>query len=142
MARALCIVLALLVSGLSAGAATLSVLTLGDSLTAGYGLAPGEAFPDKLEQALKAKGYDVRVINAGVSGDTSAAGLERLDWVLTGDVGAAIVELGSNDALRGIDPGQTRLALSQILEKLRDRHIPVLLAGMRAPRNLGPDYVE
>ncbi|MFL5260585.1 MAG: arylesterase [Hyphomicrobiales bacterium] len=135
-------IITVLLAGVPASAARLSILAFGDSLTAGYGLPPGKGFPEKLEQALKQSGHDVRVINAGVSGDTSAAGLERLDWVLTDKVDGAIVELGANDALRGIDPARTRSALSEILAKLRSRNIPVLLAGMRAPRNLGPDYVE
>jgi acyl-CoA thioesterase-1 len=142
MLRVLLVAITVLLAGIPAGAAKLSILAFGDSLTAGYGLPPGEGFPEKLEQALKKSGLDVRVVNAGVSGDTSTAGLERLDWVLTGEIDGAIVELGANDALRGIDPERTRSALSEIITKLRSRNIPVLLAGMRAPRNLGPDYVE
>lgn len=124
----------------SARAEPTTILALGDSLTAGYGLPPDEAFPVKLEAALKAKGHNVRIINAGVSGDTASAGRDRLDWALTDDVDAAIVELGSNDALRGIDPKLTRAALEDILRKLQARNLPVLLAGMKAPRNLGPEY--
>jgi acyl-CoA thioesterase-1 len=142
MLRVLLVAITVLLAGIPAGAAKLSILAFGDSLTAGYGLPPGEGFPEKLEQALKKSGLDVRVVNAGVSGDTSTAGLERLDWVLTSEIDGAIVELGANDALRGIDPERTRSALSEIITKLRSRNIPVLLAGMRAPRNLGPDYVE
>ena len=142
MLRVLLVAITVLLTGIPAGAAELSILAFGDSLTAGYGLPPGEGFPEKLEQALKKSGHDVRVMNAGVSGDTSTAGLERLDWVLTSEIDGAIVELGANDALRGIDPERTRSALSEIITKLRSRNIPVLLAGMRAPRNLGPDYVE
>lgn len=121
-------------------AKTFTILAFGNSLTAGYGLAPGEAFPVKLEAALKAKGHDVRVINAGVSGDTSTAGRDRLNWALDANVSAVIVELGANDALRGIDPKQTKAALESILAELGRRKLPVLLAGMLAPRNLGPEY--
>lgn len=116
------------------------ILALGDSLTAGLGLEAKESFPAKLEAALQAKGLDVRVINAGVSGDTAQAGLSRLDWALTDEVEALIVELGANDVLRGLDPGQAEAALDGILQKAAARKLPVLLAGMRAPRNLGPEY--
>lgn len=119
-----------------------TILALGDSLTAGLGLASEESFPAKLEAALQAKGHDVRVINAGVSGDTAQAGLSRLDWALTEDVQALIVELGANDVLRGLDPAQAETALDAILAKAAERQLPVLLAGMRAPPNLGADYVE
>jgi len=117
-----------------------TILAFGDSLTAGLGVDPDSAFPPKLEAALKARGHKVKVINAGVSGDTASAGRDRLDWVLTDDVDAVIVELGANDALRGIPPAETRVALTAILETLKQRNLPVLLAGMLAPRNLGPDY--
>jgi acyl-CoA thioesterase-1 len=135
-------VFALFLAAAPAGAAAVNILALGDSLTAGFGVAPAEAFPVKLEAALKARGHDVRVINGGVSGDTSTAGRDRLGWVVTEDVNAVIVELGANDALRGIDPAGTDAALSAILGELSSRKLPVLLAGMRAPRNLGQDYVE
>lgn len=118
----------------------LRLLALGDSLTAGYGLAAAEAFPEKLEKALKAAGYDVHVINAGVSGDTTADGLARLDWALADKPGYAIVELGANDALRGLDPAQAYANLDAILSRLEERKIKVLLAGMYAPPNLGQDY--
>lgn len=124
----------------SAWSKTLTILAFGDSLTAGYGLPSNEAFPVKLETALKARGHDVTVINAGVSGDTTSGGRDRLAWSLTDDVGAVIVELGANDALRGIDPKQTKAALDAILGEIGKRKLPVLLAGMLAPRNLGPDY--
>jgi len=117
-----------------------TVLAFGDSLTAGLGVDPQSAFPAQLEEALKARGHKVRIINAGVSGDTAAAGRDRLDWVLTDDIDAVIVELGANDALRGIAPSETRTALSAILNTLKQRKLPVLIAGMMAPRNLGPDY--
>jgi len=121
-------------------AAPVTLLALGDSLTAGLGLETPEAFPARLEAALKAKGLDVRIVNAGVSGDTAAAGLARLDWALSDDVGGLIVELGANDALRGLDPVQTEAALDAILAKAAARKWPVLVAGMQAPPNLGPDY--
>ena len=118
------------------------IVVLGDSLSAGYGLPVDAAFPAKLAQALKAKGITVQVTNAGVSGDTASGGLGRLDWSVPAGTDAVIVELGANDALRGIDPKVTKAALDGILTKLRDRHIFVLLAGMQAPRNMGPDYVR
>lgn len=124
----------------AAAAQTVTILALGDSLTAGYGLQPSDAFPVKLEAALKAKGLDVKVINAGVSGDTALDGLSRLEWSLSDDVNAVIVELGANDALRGLAPQQAETAIDGILSKLGERKLPVLLAGMRAPPNLGPDY--
>lgn len=121
-------------------AGTTTILALGDSLTAGYGLDPGESMPDRLQAALRAKGMDVSIINAGVSGDTAAQGASRLDWALTADVKAAIVELGANDALRGLDPAQAETALREILQKLKACNIPTLLLGMKAPPNLGADY--
>jgi acyl-CoA thioesterase-1 len=124
-----------------ASAQTITILALGDSLTAGYGLQPSDAFPVKLEQALKAKGHDVEVINAGVSGDTALDGLSRLDWALSEEVDAAIVEFGANDALRGLQPAQAEAAIDGILGKLAEKKIPTLLAGMRAPPNLGPEYM-
>lgn len=141
MIRCALLALILLFSPLPAFAQEpVTLLAFGDSLTAGLGVDPQSAFPAKLEAALKARGHDVRVINAGVSGDTASAGRDRLDWVLSDDVDAVIVELGANDALRGIAPTETRSALSAILETLKQRKLPVLLAGMLAPRNLGPDY--
>lgn len=125
---------------------TLDVLVLGDSLSAGYGLEPGQSFPAKLEKKLIAGGLKVKVHNAGVSGDTASAGLSRLDWALAGVPGGkpdlAIVELGANDALRGIDPKVTIKALSGILERFRKDGVPVLLAGMKAPPNMGGDYLK
>jgi acyl-CoA thioesterase-1 len=118
------------------------IVVLGDSLSAGYGLPADDAFPAKLEQALKAKGNAVSVINAGVSGDTASGGLGRLDWSVPAGTEAVILELGANDSLRGIDPQLTKSALDSILDKLAARHISVLLAGMKAPRNMGPDYVK
>jgi acyl-CoA thioesterase-1 len=117
------------------------IVVLGDSLSAGYGL-PGEAaFPARLAVALKAKGITVTIANAGVSADTASGGLGRLDWSVPDGTEAVILELGANDALRGLDPNVTKTALDTILRKLKDRHIAVLLAGMRAPRNMGPDFV-
>ena len=124
----------------SAAAQTMTILALGDSLTAGYGLQPSDAFPVKLEAALKARGHDVAVINAGVSGDTALDGLSRLDWALSEDVNAVIVELGANDALRGLPAAQAETAIDGVLAKLKGKNLPVLLAGMRAPPNLGPEY--
>ncbi len=118
------------------------VLVLGDSLVAGYGLAAENAFPAQLERALRERGHPVQVINAGVSGDTSAGGLSRLDWALADQPDVVIVELGANDALRGIDPDQTRANLDQILKRLHEAGAEVLLAGMKAPRNMGPEYSE
>ncbi|WP_236025252.1 arylesterase [Arenibaculum pallidiluteum] len=142
-ATVLLAVLALLVLATPARAAgTLRILALGDSLTAGFGLPPEESFTTKLEQALKARGHDVSVINGGVSGDTTAGGLARLDWSLADSPGLVIVELGANDGLRGIDPAATRANLDAILTRLKERGIPVLLAGMYAPRNLGRDFAE
>jgi acyl-CoA thioesterase-1 len=118
------------------------LVVIGDSLVAGYGLAPGEAFPEKLAAMLAARGQKVRVINAGVSGDTSAGGLERLDWAVPAEATAAIVELGANDALRGLDPAATRDNLDAIIARLKQRGIAVLIAGMLAPPNLGRAYGE
>lgn len=123
-------------------AASVRILALGSSLTQGYGLPPGTEFPVVLQAALRKAGIDATVINAGVSGDTSAGGLARLGWSLADHPDAAIVELGSNDALRGLPPSQTKKNLTAILTKLKAAHIPVLLCGMEAPRNLGPDYAR
>jgi acyl-CoA thioesterase I len=116
------------------------LVVLGDSLSAGLGLGGADAFPAKLQRALTAKGVQVDVVNAGVSGDTAAGGLARLDWSVPDGTDAAIVELGANDALRGLDPKLTHAALASILKRLNERRIAVLLAGMQAPRNLGPEY--
>ncbi len=124
----------------AAAAQTVTVLALGDSLTAGYGLQPSDAFPVKLEAALQARGHDVKVINGGIAGDTALDGASRVDWALTDEVDAVIVEFGANDALRGLPVPQAEQALDQLLGKLADRKLPVLLAGMRAPPNLGPEY--
>jgi acyl-CoA thioesterase I len=116
------------------------IVALGDSLTAGYGLAANGAFPARLEKALKAKGHAVAIANAGVSGDTAAGGLARLDWSVPDGTEAVIVALGANDMLRGVDPKVTRRALEEIVRRLKARRMEVLLAGMRAAPNLGPDY--
>jgi acyl-CoA thioesterase-1 len=113
---------------------------LGDSLTAGHELPASAAFPARLEQALRARGFAVDVHNAGVSGDTTSGGLARLDWSIPPDTDAVIVELGANDALRGVDPQVARHALEEIVRRLKARHLPVLLAGMYAPPNMGADY--
>lgn len=123
-------------------AAPVKILALGTSLTQGYGLPPGTEFPVQLQAALKAAGVDATVINAGVSGDTSAGGLARLDWSLADKPDAAIVELGSNDMLRGLSPAQTEKNLRAILSKLKAARVRVLLTGMQAQRNLGADYVR
>ena len=123
-----------------AAAAPVTILALGDSLTAGRGVGPTETFPARLEAALKAKGHDVKVINAGVSGDTAADGAARLDWALAEPVNAVIVELGANDALRGLPVAQAEQALDRLLTALAEKKLPVLLAGMRAPPNMGPEY--
>ncbi len=123
-----------------AAAAPITILMIGTSLTQGYNLPPGTEIPVVLQAKLKAAGIDAKVINAGVSGDTSAGGLARLDWSLADHPNAAIIELGSNDALRGIAPSETEKNLAAILAKLKAAHIPTLLCGVKAPRNLGPEY--
>ena len=125
-----------------AAAEPVRIVALGTSLTAGYGVAQDEGFVPQLEAALRARGLDVEIENAGVSGDTSAGGLARLDWSIDDTVDAVIVELGSNDALRAFEPQQTRGNLTAILDALTARELPVLLAGMLAPPNLGADYGE
>lgn len=118
------------------------LLVLGDSLVAGYGLPPGQSLPDQLQRDLATRGVSVAVINAGVSGDTTAGGLARLDWSLADNPDAVIIVLGGNDMLRGLPPEGTAANLDAIVSRLRGREIEVLLAGMMAPRNLGPAYVE
>jgi acyl-CoA thioesterase I len=125
-----------------AAAATkpIKMVVLGDSLSAGLGLSASAAFPERLQKALKAKGIEVDMINAGVSGDTSSGGRDRLDWSVPEGTEAVILELGANDALRGIDPKLTFSALSDILTRLKARGVAVLLCGMVAPPNYGSDY--
>jgi acyl-CoA thioesterase-1 len=123
-----------------AAAKPIKMVVLGDSLSAGLGLAASDSFPQKLQKALQAKGIAVDMINAGVSGDTSSGGRDRLDWSIPPGTDAVIVELGANDALRGTDPKITRAALTDILTQLKARRIAVLLCGMLAPPNYGNDY--
>jgi len=130
---------------LSAGAALAEPVKLvgfGDSLMAGYQLPASDAFPVKLEAALREKGYEVEIANAGVSGDTSSGGLARLDWSIPDGTKGVILELGANDALRGIPPEETEKNLDAMLSRLKERGIAVLLAGMVAPPNMGPEYGE
>jgi acyl-CoA thioesterase-1 len=124
----------------ASGKGTQRLLLLGDSISAGYGLPASESLPVRLEAALRRAGYQVEVINGGVSGDTSAGGLARVDWMLGDKPDDVLLELGANDALRGIDPKETYRNLDAILAKLDAGHIPVLLAGMLAPPNLGAAY--
>src|SRR5262249_11762428 len=118
------------------------IVALGDSLTAGFNLPASAAFPARLERALRDKGHTVEIANAGVSGDTAAGGLARLDWSGPGGTDAVIVELGANDMLRGLDPKVTQRALDEIVRRLTERRIAVLLTGMRAIPNLGIEYVQ
>ncbi|MBX3523494.1 MAG: arylesterase [Xanthobacteraceae bacterium] len=136
------IIVAFLVASFAAPlrAQTFKIVAFGDSLTAGFGLTASEAFPAQLEAALKKRGHDVAIANAGVSGDTSAGGLARLDWSIPDGTDAVILALGANDMLRGIDPGLTRKSLDEALARLKARKIEVLLGGMRAAPNLGADY--
>jgi acyl-CoA thioesterase-1 len=127
-------------AGSNEAAKPVRIVVLGDSLSAGLGLAAPDAFPAKLQKALKDKGIDVEMNNAGVSGDTSSAGRDRLDWSVPEGTEGVIVELGANDALRGTDPAVTRAALSDIVARLKARHIAVMLCGMLAPPNYGSDY--
>jgi acyl-CoA thioesterase-1 len=120
----------------------LRIVVLGDSLVAGFNIRVSDAFPAQLERALKTKGHNVEVINAGVSGDTTAAGLDRLQWAVPENADAVIVELGANDALRGLDPKAARANLEKIIKAVKAQGADVLLAGMMAPRNLGPEYVK
>ena len=117
------------------------ITVLGDSLVAGYGLAPGLSFPDRLEAALQSAGYKIAVVNAGLSGDTTAGGLARLEWSLSDDPAAVIIVLGGNDMLRGLDPSATHTNLDAIIRQLKRRNVTVMLAGMLASRNLGQEYV-
>ncbi len=128
--------------GVQAADRPVRIVVLGDSLSAGFGLSAADALPAKLQRALTAKGLAVEIQNAGVSGDTTAGGLARLDWSVPDGTDAVILELGANDALRGSDPKTTRAALDTIIRRLKQRKIAVLLAGMLAPRNLGPDYAN
>jgi acyl-CoA thioesterase I len=124
----------------AASARTIKLVGLGDSLMAGYQLSPGDGFPEKLEAALKAKGLDVSIADAGVSGDTTADGLARTDWSVPDGTDGVILELGANDALRGIAPEESEKNLDEIISRLRHRGIAVLLVGMLAPPNMGNAY--
>ena len=128
-----------------AGAAdrrALRVVAFGDSLMAGFQIGLRDAFPARLEQALKAKGYDVEVANAGVSGDTTAAGLARVDWAIPDGTDAVILEFGANDMMRGMDPAEARRNLDRMITRIKAKGATVLLAGMRSLGNWGPDYVQ
>jgi acyl-CoA thioesterase-1 len=118
------------------------VVFLGDSLTAGLGLPADQSYPSLIGRKLKEKGYDFEVVNAGVSGDTSAGGLRRLEWSLEGDVRALVLALGANDGLRGLPPDEMKKNLAAAIERARSRNIPVVLAGMEAPPNFGADYTR
>ncbi len=126
----------------AAAAEAFKIFILGDSLTAGYGVEAGKSFPEQLQAALEARGHRVRVMNGGVSGDTTAGGRARIGWALKAKPDAVIVELGGNDALRGIEPGSMRRNLDAILTRLGRAGVPALLAGWKSPRNLGPEYVR
>ena len=131
---------AIVITAIPARSATLNLVGFGDSLMAGYQLPPEDAFPARLEKALRAKGHDVTIANAGVSGDTTSGGLARIDWSVPDGTRGVILELGANDALRGIAPEESRKNLIAMIEKLKSRGIPVLLVGMLAPPNMGDDY--
>lgn len=120
----------------------IKIVALGDSLMAGYGLPETASFPSRLQAALRKRGHSVEIVNAGVSGDTASGGLARLDWSVPNDADAVILGLGANDMLRGIEPKVTRAALDSIVKRLNERNIGILLAGMVAAPNLGPDYAK
>ena len=134
--------LLMLAAAAPAWAEPFRIVGFGDSLMAGYGLGPGEGFPEKLEAALRGRGHDVVIANAGVSGDTTSGGLSRLDWSIPDGTQLVILELGANDMLRGIDPALVEQNLDKMLARLKQRNIPVLLAGMVAAPNLGHAYGE
>jgi acyl-CoA thioesterase-1 len=139
----LAVIIAVFLCGINpAFAKQVTILALGDSLTAGLGLPVKDAFPAQLEARLKAKGHDVKVINSGVSGETSSGTKARLEWTLAQNPDCVILETGANDMLRAVDPGVTRANVEAILKMLKERKIPVLLAGMRAFANLGPEYTQ
>ena len=140
LATALCAALTLFLSGNAALARSLNIVAFGDSLTAGYQLPPDEAFPARLESLARQKGLDLTITNAGVSGDTTADGLARLDWSIPDGTDGVILALGANDALRGLSPEESRNNLDAMLARLKERKIPVVLAGIYAPPNMGKDY--
>ncbi|MGR9248298.1 arylesterase [Rhizobium leguminosarum] len=129
-----------LILATAANARTINLVGFGDSLMAGYQLPPGDGFPEKLQAALKAKGLDVTIANAGVSGDTTTGGLARIDWSVPDGTDGVILELGANDALRGIPPEESAKNLDQMITRLKERGIAVLLAGIIAPPNMGAEY--
>lgn len=129
-----------LVSPAKADNPELVLVAYGDSLIHGYGLPAGQTLPERLQSALREEGWNVRVVNAGNSGDTTASGRARLDWTLSEKPDALLLALGANDGLRGLEPAETEANLRAIIEELRRRGVPIQLAGMMAPRNLGPDY--
>ena len=126
----------------AANAEPTRIVILGDSLTAGFGVDPGDAFPERLQEALAERGHDVEIVNGGVSGDTASDGLARVDWTIGPEASAVVVELGANDALRGVDPEITRDAIDRLVARLTERGLPVLITGMLAPPNLGSEYGE
>lgn len=132
----------LLLSATMASADRVHILALGDSLTQGYGLFDNEGFVPQLREWLTARGHDVRIVNGGVSGDTTAGGLSRVEWSLTPEIGGMIVALGGNDLLRGIDPGVSRANVEGILKVAEAKGLKVLLIGMSAPGNYGPEYKQ
>jgi acyl-CoA thioesterase-1 len=134
------VIVASLMFSVGANARTITLVGFGDSLMAGYQLPPGDGFPEKLQAALKARGMDATVANAGVSGDTTTGGLSRIDWSVPDGTDGVILELGANDALRGIAPEQSEKNLDQMIARLKERGIAVFLAGMVAPPNMGADY--
>ena len=136
------VLLAVMLTASPAFAGPVKMVVLGDSLSAGLGLSASDAFPAKLQKALRDNGIDIDIVNAGVSGDTASGGRDRLDWSVGAGTEAVIVELGANDALRGTDPSVTQAALSDILGRLKARGIAVLLCGMLAPPNYGHDYAD
>lgn len=142
VAAALLVFSAVAAAPLAAAADPFRIVGFGDSLMAGYNLDPGQGFPEKLEAALRARGHDVVISNAGVSGDTTSGGLSRLDWSIPDGTQLVILELGANDMLRGIDPALVEQNLDKMLARLKERNIPVLLAGMVAAPNLGHAYGE
>jgi len=136
------VIVAALAAPAARAEAPVTLVALGDSLTAGYNLPASEAFPAQLEAALRERGHDVTIVNAGVSGDTASGGRDRVDWSVEDGTDGVILALGANDMLRGLDPERTRAALAATIARLHERDIAVLLAGMMAGRNLGPDFAQ
>lgn len=140
LAGAIIAVASLFVAAERTNAQTISLVGFGDSLMAGYELPPEESFPAQLEKLLRSRGHDIAIANAGVSGDTTADGLARIDWSIPDGTQGVILEFGANDALRGLSPEQSRDNLEAMITRLKERKIPVLLVGILAPPNLGADY--